>query len=224
MIISIVILSKKAGDTLPTNRSYDPKLVRTKGIKANKTQLNNKVEIRTSLKVPLIRGIASCILMNPSAADSVNSDNTINFVTKYIHKNFPEVGWIRFYNLYPFYEAKSSKIYPLIHTLTELEFITAMEANRLEIRKSLGSTTHLFLGYGQCSGNQNDEAEYYDIETGKLLEMIDKYYKEDIFVFETSQSNEILIHNKYPRHPNPNSKHSATNHHKCYIMNGSIKL
>lgn len=68
-------------------RSYDSKLIRIKGIKANKNPLNSKVEIRTSLRIPLKRGIASCILMNPSTADSIDSDDTINSVTEYIHKN-----------------------------------------------------------------------------------------------------------------------------------------
>lgn len=66
-------------------KSYDPKLVRINRIKTNKNPLNSKVEIRTSLRIPLKRGIASCILMNPSTADSIDSDDTINFVTKYIH-------------------------------------------------------------------------------------------------------------------------------------------
>ncbi|MBU8878157.1 DUF1643 domain-containing protein [Bacillus sp. FJAT-29790] len=205
-------------------RSYDSKLVRIKGIKTNKNPLNSKVEIRTSLRIPLKRCVASCILMNPSTADSVNSDDTINFVTKYIHKNIPDIHWIRFYNLYPFYEPTSPKIYLLIHNLTPSEYRTAMDANRLEIKKSLESTTHLFLGYGQCSGDSNDKACYYDMETAKLLNMIEKNYKNDIFVFETSQSKKILIKNKYPRHPNPNNEHFAINHHKCQIKNGSIKI
>jgi hypothetical protein len=99
-----------------------------------------------------------------------------------------------------------------------------MDSNRLEIEKSLKSTTHLFLGYGQCSGDAKDKAHYYDIETIKLLNMVEKKYKNDIFVFETSQSNKILIKNKYPRHPNPNNEHFATNHHKFLIKNGSIIL
>lgn len=207
-----------------TKRSYDSELVRTKGIKANRTSLNSKVELRTSLRVPLKRCIASCILMNPSTADSTDSDDTINFVTQYIHKNISEIHWIRFYNLYPFYEPKSSKIYPLIRDLPQLEYRSAMDANILEIKKSLESTTHLFLGYGKCSGDSTDKAAYFDIETGKLLNMIEKSYKKDIYVFETSQSNSILIQNKYPRHPNPNSGHFATNHHKCHIKSGSIIL
>ena len=205
-------------------RSYDSKLVKIKGIKAGKRQLNSKVEIRTSLRIPLKRGIASCILMNPSTADSFDSDDTVNFVTEYIYKNIPEINWIRFYNLYPFYEPKSPKIYDLIHNLTPSEYSTAMNLNRLEIKKTLESTTHLFLGYGQCSGDTNDKASYYDIETVKLLNMIENTYKNDIFVFETSQSNKILIKNKYPRHPNPNNEHFAINHHKCHIKNGSIIL
>ncbi|WRP05657.1 DUF1643 domain-containing protein [Rossellomorea aquimaris] len=205
-------------------KSYDSKLVRIKGIKANRNNLNSEVEIRTSLKIPIKRGIASCILMNPSTADSVNSDDTINFVTEYIHKNIPEIYWIKFYNLYPFYEPKSPMIYPLIHNLTSREYRTAMDANRLEIKNSFKSTTHLFLGYGQCSGDSNDKASYYDIETVKLLKMIEKNYKNDIFVFETSQSNNILIKNKYPRHPNPNNEHVAIDHHKCQIKNGSLLI
>jgi hypothetical protein len=224
--VSVIIISdiiKKAGDTL-AKKSYNSKLVRIKGIKGNKNPLNSKVEIRTSLRIPLKRGIASCILMNPSTADSADSDDTINFVTEYIHKNIPEIYWIRFYNLYPFYEPKSPKIYPLIHNLTPFEYSTAMDTNRLEIMKSFKSSTHLFLGYGQCSGDSHDKANYYDIETVKLLNIIEKNYKNDIFVFETSQSNNILIKNKYPRHPNPNNEHIATNHHKCHIKNESIIL
>jgi hypothetical protein len=205
-------------------KSYDSKLVRISGIKEKKKLLNSEVEIRTSLRIPIKRGIASCILMNPSSADSVDSDDTINFVTEYIHRKIPEIYRVRFYNLYPFYEPKSPKIYPLIRSLTPLEYNTAMDANRLEIKKTFKSTTHLFLGYGQCSGNSNDKSSYYDIETVKLLNMIEKNYKNDIFVFETSQSNNILIKNKYPRHPNPNNEHIATNHHKCHIKNGFIIL
>lgn len=209
---------------MPKKRRYDSKIVKKKGIKANKNPLNCKVEVRTSLKIPLKRCIASCVLMNPSSADKIDSDDTINFVTEYIYKNIPEIHEIRFYNLYPFYESNSSKIYPLIHSLTALEYNTSMNANRLEIKKSLKSTTQLFLGYGQCSGDSNDKASYYVPETLKLLTMIESYYNNDIFVFETSQSNEVLIKKKYPRHPNPNNEHFATNHHKCQIRNGSIIL
>ncbi|MCM3390569.1 DUF1643 domain-containing protein (plasmid) [Ureibacillus chungkukjangi] len=205
-------------------RSYDPELVRIKGISADNNPLNSEVEIRNSLRIPLKRGIASCILMNPSSADDIDSDDTINFVIKYIYQNIPEIDWIRFYNLYPFYESSSPMIYPLIHNLSKSEYSSAMKENRKEIKKTLGSTTHLFLGYGQCSGDANDKSTYYDIETEKLLNMIEKYYKNDIYVFETSQSEDILIKKKYPRHPNPNNKHVAINHHKCQIKNGSIVL
>lgn len=54
--------------------------------------------------------------------------------------------------------------------------------------------------------------------------MIEKEYKINIFVFETSQSDKILINNKYPRHPNPNNKHFAIKHHNCHIKDGSIIL
>ncbi|MEK5530641.1 DUF1643 domain-containing protein [Viridibacillus sp. FSL R5-0468] len=205
-------------------KSYDPDLVNTKNIKAYIKPLNSKVEIRTSLRIPLKRGIASCILMNPSAADDVDSDPTINYVTEYIYNNIPEVHHIRFFNLYPFYEPKSSKIYPLIHTLTSLEYDRAMIANRKVIEKSLSTTTHLFLGYGQCSGDKVDKINYYDIQSAEILTRIEKLYKNDIFVFETTQSKNILIDGKYPRHPNPNSKYKASNHHKCFIKNGSIIL
>ncbi|WP_413301045.1 DUF1643 domain-containing protein [Bacillus sp. 1P10SD] len=205
-------------------RNYDTKLVREKDIKANKTPLNSKVEIRTALRIPLKRCFASCILMNPSSADNNDSDDTINFVTEYIHKNLPEVQWIRFYNLYPFYEPNSAKIYTLINNLKPSEYRSAMNKNRLEIKKTLKTTTHLFLGYGQCSGDSNDKAKYYDIETAKLLKIIEKFYDSNIYVFETSQSKNILIKDKYPRHPNPNNKHFAINHHKCDVKNGSIIL
>lgn len=214
-------LSNEAGETLA---KYSSDIVRTKGIKANKVPLNNKVDMRTSLSIPLKRGIASCILMNPSAADEDESDGTINFVTQYIYTNIPEIHRIRFYNLYPFYESNSSLIYPLIQTLTQSEYDTAMNANRIEIKQSLKSTTHLFLGYGKCSGDKNDKTRYYDIETVKLLNMIERYYMNDIYVFETSQSNNILIKDEYPRHPNPNNPYFATNHHKCDVKNGLIKL
>lgn len=162
--------------------------------------------------------------MNPSAADKDESDGTINFVTQYIYKNIPEIHWIRFYNLYPFYESVSPLVYPLIHTLTPLEYSTAMNSNINEIYKSLKTTTHLFFGYGKCSGDASDKNMYYDIETVKLLNMIEKYYKNDIYVFETSQSKNILIKDNYPRHPNPKNPYYAINHHKCEIKNGSIKL
>ncbi|MET3658402.1 DUF1643 domain-containing protein [Sporosarcina psychrophila] len=203
-------------------RNYDTNLVNTEKIKASIKPLNSNVEIRTSLRIPLKRGIASCILMNPSAADNVDSDNTINVVTKYIYENFPNIQRIRYFNLYPFYEPSSTNIYPLIHNLTSLEYDRAMIANRKAIKKTLDTTTHLFLGYGQCSGNSNDKTDYYDIETAEILSMLEKRYTNETFVFETSQSDNILIKGKYPRHPNPNNEHMATNHHKCHIKNGSI--
>lgn len=206
-----------------SNKEYDIELVKIKGIKANKYPLNDTVNVRTSLRVPIKRSVASCILMNPSKADSQESDNTINFVTEYIHKNLPDVQWIRFYNLFPFYESKASKIYTLINKLTSSEYQTTMLSNRSEIKKSLNATTYLFLGYGQCSGGPSDKA-IYNTETQELLNMIETHYKKEVYVFETSQSAEILIKNKYPRHPNPNNKHVALNHHLCHVKNGSIKL
>ncbi|GEN54930.1 DUF1643 domain-containing protein [Halobacillus faecis] len=205
-------------------KKYDSKIVRSKSIKAKKTSINDQVEIRTSLIVPLRREIATCILMNPSSADSTYSDDTINFVTKYIYKKIPEIHWVRYYNLYPFYEPKSNKIYSLINKLPQTEYYSAMNKNIQEIMKSLKSTNHLFLGYGQCSGDSNDKANYYDIETSKLLNVVENYYEGNIYVFETSQSNNILIKNKYPRHPNPNSEHFAINHHKCLVKNSLIVL
>lgn len=205
-------------------RSYESDLVKINNIFADKNPLNSNVEIRNSLRIPLKRGIASCILMNPSSADIIDSDDTINFVTKYIHINIPDIHWIRFYNLYPFYEPSSSKIYPLIQSLSETEYLSAMKENRKEIKKTLRTTTHLFLGYGQCSGDALDKANYYDIETKNLLNIIEKNYKNNIYVFETSQSKDILIQKKYPRHPNPNNKHVAINHHKCQVKNGTIVL
>lgn len=204
-------------------KEYDIELVKTKGIKANTYPLNDSVNVRTSLRVPIRRNVASLILMNPSKADSKESDNTINFVTEYIHKNLPDVQWIRFFNLFPFYEPNSSNIYTLINGLSSLEYQNTMESNRSEIKKSLNSTTYLFLGYGQCSGGTADKA-IYSSETHELLKMIETYYKKEIYVFETSQSSEILIKNKYPRHPNPNNKHVAIKHHLCQVKNGEIKL
>lgn len=205
-------------------RNYNSSLVNTEKIKAVTESLNSTVNIRTSLSIPLRKGVASCILMNPSAADNVASDDTINFVTEYIYSNFPEVQRIRFLNLYPFYESSSSKVYPIIHGLTPLEYNQAMKANRKAIKKSLSTTTHLFLGYGKCSGSKDDKTNYYDIETGKILTMLEMQYTNEIFVFETSQSDNILIEGMYPRHPKPNSPYIAIDHHKCFIENGSIIL
>jgi len=49
----------------------------------------------------------------------------------------------------------------------------------------------------QATNYLYDKARYYDIETVKLLNMIEKKYENDIFIFETSQSNKILIKTKY---------------------------
>lgn len=208
-----------------SRRSYNPDIVKKENITAGIKPLNSSTEIRTSLRIPLNRGIASCILMNPSAADKDNSDETINFVTEYIYGNFPDIQRIRFFNLYPFYEGESSKIYKLMDNLTPLEYSESMKANRKAIKGTLSTTTHLFLGYGQCSGNKDDKIKYYNPETTEILEMIKDFYSKKIFVFETTQNEKILIKGKYPRHPNPNNEHKAINHHECFIdENGSIKL
>lgn len=183
------------------NYTYNKSYVIEKDIEI--LEYKGTINRRLSMSIPLNRTEGEQVLfimMNPSKADSKESDRTINKIIEYSYTNFLNIKKIIVLNLYSVYETDSSGLNKIVSEYG-LDFSIGNNINletknndilELEAQKS----EKIIVAWGKPKNTKAEELrniKYHEQALNTLS--ILQNYKEKTFHFGS------LINNLYPRHP-----------------------
>ncbi|MFC3748718.1 DUF1643 domain-containing protein [Paenibacillus sp. GCM10012306] len=172
-----------------------------------KYKLQNGIRVRHNLVLSLSEKtngeVLSFILMNPSLADTLQSDDTVNsmliFVDRLIKEDarFEKVHEVVVLNLFPFYEPSSKSLGEVIKKVNGIAQL--LNTNQRHIRKQLKKSHYVVLGWGNVPPKIS--AVIHKDETKKILEGIKKLrHIKGVFSME-SRKKTGLTKKGQPRHP-----------------------
>lgn len=146
-------------------------------------------KFRFSMKIPFDRGgnkVALVVMMNPSKADSDNSDPTVNNVLTRIYNECPDVAAVVITNLYPLYETYSSSL-----ALHEQQ----STINLQKIHETLAFVDFALLGWGKpqnTTAEKLKEMKYHE-HAHRVVKMLQKA---NLSAYKVGELREGL----YPKH------------------------
>ncbi len=182
-----------------------PEFITHKTVLAKKI---NKLYLRTWFRAtinPIGTETITYIGMNPSKANKITSDDTVNkllWFTKElseIDENEINIKNVIITNIVPFYTPKSkelkSKVDFVISEYGTENFEKLMEINLQRIIKAMSISKYVVLGWGNCYINELMHRSL----TSSILEELNKMEKE-FYVFHFSNESSILTLSGQPRH------------------------
>jgi hypothetical protein len=178
--------------------------------KANIKKVINNITLRDWLEIDINKNASRTllyVLMNPSKANKIRCDKTINKVLEFSRcqtalpeSQVPDIKTVIIVNLFPFYKTDSSKLYEVLNELCETRncYQDLLEANFLKIRRGIQKADYIVYGWGDPPDNVD---EWYHRElTSRILKTTRRFGKENTFVL-TSTREEIITQKRNPRHP-----------------------
>lgn len=111
---------------------------------------------RTYLTISLLdntqKDDISVILMNPSAADSTQSDNTVNGTINHLYQD--QFKFITILNLFPIYDSNSSNLYNSVQSIrnstSSFNLQNIIDNNLNTISNYIGRSSKIILAWGNC--------------------------------------------------------------------------
>ncbi|WP_339218919.1 DUF1643 domain-containing protein [Paenibacillus sp. FSL H8-0332] len=172
--------------------------------------LIGKVEARYSLKVTLDNfhdKTLTYIMMNPSIADLLQSDQTVNRVITFAASEanrLKEIGKVNIVNLFGLYETKSPSLQSIIDQLSPTPgYVDYLNKNRNSIQEGILASDYIVLAWGNVPPGM--KAKFHAVEVNYVYDCIMNHNKgNSIFILNTLNKNHktILTNSKRPRHPN----------------------
>lgn len=173
------------------------------------------VEARYYLTVTLdneYEDMMTYIMMNPSAADKINSDPTVNKVIDFAYKQtnkqasiVPYIGKICVVNLFGLYKTDSAELQPtldIVKVNSNLYNQMLME-NRNKINEFISKSKYNVLAWGDVPSGM--KAKTHNEEVFKVFDSLISNQKLDsVYVLNSSSEHHytVLTDRKRPRHPN----------------------
>lgn len=166
------------------------------------------------------------ILMNPSQADEINSDKTINKCASIAYHDFSQfhVGKFSIVNVYPFYQSKSSLLQDTITNIKQISqtfYYKELFENLRIIRNKIVSSDYIILGTGGIPPTIRNKKEYQFI-LDSIMDTIETQ-KQTVFLTTSKKkyNAKYIYANSYSYHicpqGNPNTI-DALKRHK--VVNG----
>ena len=180
-----------------------------KSIECNSELLTGEVEARYSLKVTLDNSYnktLTYIMMNPSIADLLESDKTVNRVIAFAASEankLKEIGKVNIINLFGLYETKSPSLQSIIDQLSPTpDYADYLNKNRNSIQEVISTSDYIVLAWGDVPPGM--KAKFHALEVNYVYHCIMKHNKGDsIYILNTLNKNhKTILTNKRPRHPN----------------------
>lgn len=180
-----------------------------KSIECNSEVLLDKIEARYSLTVTLNNShekTLTYIMMNPSIADLLQSDQTVNrviaFAASEANKS-KEIGKVNIVNLFGLYETQSPSLQSIIDQLTPTSgFVDYLNKNRNSIQDGISTSDYIVLAWGDVPPGM--KAKFHAVEVNYVYDCIMNCNKGgSIYILNTLNKNhKTILTNKRPRHPN----------------------
>lgn len=147
-----------------------------------------------------------CIMMNPSIANSNESDDTINKILKLLNEKML-FGTLKVVNIYPVYKSQSDMLATTLeeikYKLGEDEFNNIMKENLSIIYEQIVKVDNIILAWGDPPEGMN-EKEYLN-RCSQITEFLSYLISKRLFVFKTETWEKILTQKGQPRHPSRNN-------------------
>lgn len=147
-----------------------------------------------------------CIMMNPSIANSNESDDTINKILKLLSKE-TLFGVLKVANIYPIYKSQSgmlaSAFEEIKNKLVKDELESIMKENQSIIFEQIVKVDNIILAWGDSPEGMN-ENEYLG-RCSQITEFLSYLVNKRVFVFKTENWEKILTQKGQPRHPSRNN-------------------
>lgn len=128
------------------------------------------------------------ILKNPSKANNIESDHSINNVLKFCEKHY---GKVYIMNIFPFYSTKSEKVKDFI---CSDDYDREMDINSATLKETLDKVNEIIAAWG--GGGTIGNKRKYDEVISEVLSTIRNSNKKIYYVRERERSHE----RKYPWH------------------------
>ncbi|WP_158291448.1 DUF1643 domain-containing protein [Desulfosporosinus sp. Sb-LF] len=170
---------------------------------------NTPYTVRYSLTAKLNNHFESkllFILMNPSHATDLISDETINYCAHIAYTDVKQlkIGSVTIVNIHPYYEPKSFKLQTIIEDLKTNHpnlYGSTMEKNKTTILQEIDNANYVFLCTGLVPKEIVDKDSYR-----KLIRSIHNYLEEKVeFVFlcKGDQNKQFYGEGHFTYHLNP---------------------
>lgn len=147
-----------------------------------------------------------CIMMNPSIANSNESDDTINKILILLNEK-TLYGTLKVVNIYPVYKSQSNKLASTLKEikskLGEQEIDNIMKENLSIIYEQTVKVDNIILAWGDTPEGM-DEKEYIS-RCSQITGLLSYFINKRLFVFKTETWEKILTQKGQPRHPSRNN-------------------
>lgn len=195
-----------------------PSFVKVSKIKPVKnTYYRISLEIQNSLQSNNHKTVV--IMMNPSAADAYNSDETVNKVIKAL-RTISETIYIL--NLFPFYEPNSKKLGDLVKKKTNVHIVNQ---NEVAISQAIKNADKIIFAWGDVPKGLS--AKLHNERVNSVIDIVNLYNKENcLFVFNYIQKKNLkfISKKKRPLHPSRKNIHSLKSIKSYYFRRGLLNL
>ncbi|MFC5733414.1 DUF1643 domain-containing protein [Cytobacillus gottheilii] len=195
-----------------------PSYVKVSKIKPVKnTYYRVSLEIQNSLQSNNHKTVV--IMMNPSAADANNSDETVNKVIKAL-RTISETIYIL--NLFPFYEPNSKKLGDLVKKKTNIHIVNQ---NKVAISQAIKNADKIIFAWGDVPKGLS--AKLHNERVKSVIDIVNLYNKENcLYVFNYIQKNKLkfISKKKRPLHPSRKNIHSLKSIKSYYFRRSLLNL
>lgn len=170
-------------------------------IQSLKINAREESNLRYSLKVDyanVVSGSQVCvIMMNPSKANKITSDLTVNKVFNYFQRDpAHHCKSISMLNLFPYYEPDSSNL----NTHVNESYRSTMDENMKVMKQFIRDSDKIVLAWGDVP-KKFDASLHNDVVREVITCIEEENVAHKLFVFRTHHAN-LLTHKSPPRHPN----------------------
>ncbi|MBU3102238.1 MULTISPECIES: DUF1643 domain-containing protein [Clostridium] len=185
-----------------------PKFVIRKPCSDNR-DINNNIKVRNLISVKISNNNNKkvlCVMMNPSKANSEQSDITVNKILNLLNSVKYNVGIIEIVNLYPVYKTKSGELFNTLQQLRKhgIEvYDKKIKENDQLIKSKIESTDVIIFAWGKSPKHMPRKT--YKAQGEKILGYVLKNKNKHLYIFKTNRWTNLLTNLGNPRHPSRNT-------------------
>lgn len=175
----------------------------------NNCTIQGSIKTRDILKARINDndGYVLYILMNPSKADSIQSDRTINKILTFTRNEsmlkiskITGIGNVHIINLFSVYKTDSSQLNSILKMLGK-QYEKVVKNNNMVIEDEIKNAKYIVLAWGNVPKNMDKDKHRHQVN--KVYDFVRNANKmSSVFVLKVNnKSKNILTNDMYPRHP-----------------------
>ncbi|WP_257147078.1 DUF1643 domain-containing protein [Bacillus cereus] len=162
--------------------------------------VNKRYSLEVSINTPNAKSTATVIMMNPSKATKICSDDTVNKVLRFFkkYKNIL-IKKVSILNLFPYYETDSAELAKYV----ENNDFNNLQDNIKRFQNYIDESDLIVLAWGDVPSGFS--AKIHNKYVKKTMDIITAAKKKNVvYVFKDDRfaKDKIITHKKRPRHPN----------------------